>query len=94
MAQKSDIKHQVAVNGLPEGYGLSRTQNLLHDYLETEDAIVKIEFAEYHDGTEKHSVAIVTLKEDKCRQYCCFTCELLDGEMLQYFLKRVSKFLF
>ncbi|CAK8697164.1 unnamed protein product [Clavelina lepadiformis] len=78
MAQKSDIKHQIAINGLPEGYGLSRTQNLLHEYLETEDAIVKIEFAENHDGTEKQSIAIVTLKEDKYVQ-CLIKKAVIDA---------------
>ncbi|XP_076815864.1 protein mono-ADP-ribosyltransferase PARP14-like [Clavelina lepadiformis] len=68
MVDSGNASYKVSVTGLPKKYGLDRAKNIIHEHLETEDAISDIDFAEKKDGTKNCRVAFVTLKKEEYQQ--------------------------
>ncbi|CAK8697151.1 unnamed protein product [Clavelina lepadiformis] len=62
MEEEASLSRQVLINGLPEGFGLSRTRDLVLDYLGCEDAVTNIDFRENIDGTKRTDSAVVSLR--------------------------------
>ncbi|XP_076818034.1 uncharacterized protein LOC143463447 [Clavelina lepadiformis] len=68
MDDRGNASYKVSVTGLPEEYGLSRIKDLIHEHLETEDAISDLDFVEKIDGSKNCRVSLVTLKKEEYQQ--------------------------